>query len=226
MNCNAFHMKNTKSIHFFIHRPLDFNSISGANHARYTNGAMCNQDICLWRHQFYCQLCRYSWRRQLCMECNLPIGSHDFVRNNGHNSRLMFVILSNMSGYMLYRWFRTTACALFRSEALKDCRLTTPLLLYQGTTLRASNLPNAMTPVLIYFTMCPCTLCAAISAAILSIRHDGTYFSEILFKIEKFSFKEMHLKTSSAKWRPFSLVLNVLITNCDRPLYLLHAAIV
>ena len=32
------------------------------------------------------------------------------------------------------------------------------------------------------------------NAAILSIRPKGTYFCEILFKIQKFSFKEMHLE--------------------------------
>ena len=37
-----------------------------------------------------------------------------------------------------------------------------------------------------------------------------TNFSEILSKIQIFSFKKMHLKTSSAKWRPFFLGLNVL----------------
>ena len=48
------------------------------------------------------------------------------------------------------------------------------------------------------------------NAAILSIRPQETYFIEILFKIQKFSFKRMHLDMSSAKWRPFSLGLNVL----------------
>ena len=48
------------------------------------------------------------------------------------------------------------------------------------------------------------------NAAILSIRPRGTYFSEILFKIRKFSIKEICLKMSSAKWRPFWLGLNVL----------------
>ena len=48
------------------------------------------------------------------------------------------------------------------------------------------------------------------NAAILSIRPQGTYFSEILSKIWKFLFKKMHLKMSSAKWRPFCLGLNVL----------------
>ena len=47
------------------------------------------------------------------------------------------------------------------------------------------------------------------NAAILSIRPKGIYFSEILFKIQKFSFKEMHLE-ASAKWRPFCLGLIVL----------------
>ena len=45
---------------------------------------------------------------------------------------------------------------------------------------------------------------------ILLIRPLGTNFSEILSKIHTFSFKEMHLKTLSAKWLPFCLGLNVL----------------
>ena len=38
----------------------------------------------------------------------------------------------------------------------------------------------------------------------------GTNFSEILIEIITFSFKKMHLKVSSAKWRPCCLGLNVL----------------
>ena len=38
----------------------------------------------------------------------------------------------------------------------------------------------------------------------------GTHFSEILIEIHAFSFKKMHLKMSSGKWRPFFLGLNVL----------------
>ena len=38
----------------------------------------------------------------------------------------------------------------------------------------------------------------------------GTKFSEILIRIQTFAFTEMHLKVSSAKWRPFCLGLNVL----------------
>ena len=38
-----------------------------------------------------------------------------------------------------------------------------------------------------------------------------TNFSEILFGMQTFSFKKMHLKMSSAKWRPFTLGPNVLI---------------
>ena len=37
-----------------------------------------------------------------------------------------------------------------------------------------------------------------------------TNFSEILIRIQTFSFKKMHLKMSSAKWRPFCLGLNEL----------------
>ena len=49
-----------------------------------------------------------------------------------------------------------------------------------------------------------------INVGILLIRTLGTNFSEILSEIHAFSFKKMHLKMSSAKWRPFSLGLNVL----------------
>ena len=38
----------------------------------------------------------------------------------------------------------------------------------------------------------------------------GTNFSEIVFGIQTFSFNRMHLKMSSAKWRPFCLGLSVL----------------
>ena len=48
------------------------------------------------------------------------------------------------------------------------------------------------------------------NAGILLIGPMGTNFSDILIAIETFSFKKMHWKISSAKWRPFCLGLNVL----------------
>ena len=48
------------------------------------------------------------------------------------------------------------------------------------------------------------------NAGILLIRPLGTNFSEIVIEISTFSFEKMRLKISSAKWRPFSLGLNVL----------------
>ena len=48
------------------------------------------------------------------------------------------------------------------------------------------------------------------NAGILLIGPLGTNFIEILIGIQTFSFKKMHLKMSSAKWRPFFLGLNVL----------------
>ena len=48
------------------------------------------------------------------------------------------------------------------------------------------------------------------NAGILSSGFLGTNFSEILIEILTFSFKKMRLNVSSAKWRPFSLGLNVL----------------
>ena len=41
------------------------------------------------------------------------------------------------------------------------------------------------------------------NAGLLWIGPLGTNFSEILIKIQTFSFTKMHLKSSSAKWRPF-----------------------
>ena len=48
------------------------------------------------------------------------------------------------------------------------------------------------------------------NAGMLLIRPLGTNFNEILIEIHTFSFKKIHLKMSSAKWRSFCLGLNVL----------------
>ena len=48
------------------------------------------------------------------------------------------------------------------------------------------------------------------NAGILLIGPLGTKFNEFSIEIHTFSFKKMHLKMSSAKWRPFCLGLNVL----------------
>ena len=51
------------------------------------------------------------------------------------------------------------------------------------------------------------------NAGILLIGPLGTNFNGILIEIQTFSFKEVRLKLSSAKWRPFCLGLNVLIPH-------------
>ena len=48
------------------------------------------------------------------------------------------------------------------------------------------------------------------NAGILSIGPLGTNFNEISIGIQTFSFKKMHFKMSSAKWRPICLGLYVL----------------
>ena len=53
------------------------------------------------------------------------------------------------------------------------------------------------------------------NAVILLTKPLRTNFSEISIEIHTFSFKEMHLKMSSGKWRPFCLGLNVLIYGCQ-----------
>ena len=57
------------------------------------------------------------------------------------------------------------------------------------------------------------------NAGLLLIGLLGTNFSEILIEILAFSFKEMRLKVSSAKRRPFCLGLNVLkvLGNTSNP---------
>ena len=58
------------------------------------------------------------------------------------------------------------------------------------------------------------------NAAILSITPPGTYLGDILYKIRKFTLREMHLKMSSAKWRPFCLGLNVLTADIDGRMFI------
>ena len=48
------------------------------------------------------------------------------------------------------------------------------------------------------------------NVGILLIEPLGTNFSEMLIEIHTFSFKKIHLKMSSGKWRPFCLGLNML----------------
>ena len=60
------------------------------------------------------------------------------------------------------------------------------------------------------------------NAGILLIRPLGTNFNEFLVEILIFSFTEIRLKVSSAKWRPFCLGLNVLImwvADCLAPIW-------
>ena len=59
------------------------------------------------------------------------------------------------------------------------------------------------------------------NAGILLIGTLGTNFSEILVEIHTFSFKNIHLKMSSGKWRPFCLGLNVLIYMSDMEMQLI-----
>ena len=56
----------------------------------------------------------------------------------------------------------------------------------------------------------PCQAITWTSAGILLIGPLGTNLGEILIEIYTFKFREMHLKMSSGKWRPFCLGLTVL----------------
>ena len=48
---------------------------------------------------------------------------------------------------------------------------------------------------------------------LLSIRLLGTNFSETWFEIQNFSYTKMHLKMSSAKWRPFCILWGIAETH-------------
>ena len=60
------------------------------------------------------------------------------------------------------------------------------------------------------------------NAGILSIGPLRTKFSEIVIEILRVSFKKMRLKGSSAKWRPFCIGLNVLISQSQQWSLLFH----
>ena len=47
------------------------------------------------------------------------------------------------------------------------------------------------------------------NTGLMSIGTIGTNFNEVVIEIQAFSFKKMHLKMLSGKWRPFCLGLNV-----------------
>ena len=57
------------------------------------------------------------------------------------------------------------------------------------------------------------------NAGILLIGTMGKNFSEIAIQIYTFSFKKMHLKMSSGKWRPFCFGLNLLKWDRNRSSY-------
>ena len=61
---------------------------------------------------------------------------------------------------------------------------------------------NALLPVRHIAIICT-------NADILFTRSPGTYFNESLFQIQPFALKQMHLKMSSAKYRPSRIGLNI-----------------
>ena len=62
-----------------------------------------------------------------------------------------------------------------------------------------------------------CQVIIQTNAWILFIGPLETNFSEILIGIQTFSFKKMHLKMLSVKWRPSCLRLDVLINTKPLP---------
>ena len=100
---------------------------------------------------------------------------------------------------MSIRKYRNIACVLLNS-ALTHWGWVTHICVVKLTTIGSDNGLAPGRPQAIIWT----------NAGILLIGPLETNFSEILFGIHTSSFKKMHLKMSSAKWRAFYLGLNVL----------------
>ena len=108
-------------------------------------------------------------------------------------------------------WFRKGCCRLFpcliKVYCLTHWGRVTHLCVNKSTIIASDNglLPERRQAII--WT----------NAGILKIGLLRTNFNEILMEIQTFSFRKMHLKRSSAKWRPSCLGLNVLDfkTNCQ-----------
>ena len=107
----------------------------------------------------------------------------------------------------IYLWLRSwRSHDIDTLSALTHCGIVTHLCVSKLTSIGSDNGLSPARRQAIIWT----------NAGILLIRILGTNFSEIIGKIHSFSFKNMHLKMSSAKGRLFSLGLNELMAHCGQ----------
>ena len=120
---------------------------------------------------------------------------------------LVLFILSTMSSINLQPWARPSrsiwVVSCYRRNFLTHWGRETHICVGKLTIIGSDNGLSPARRQAIIWT----------NAGILLIGPLGTNFNEILIEIHIFSVKKMHLKMSSAKWRPFCLGPNVL-THC------------
>ena len=95
-----------------------------------------------------------------------------------------------------YGWIHDVECSFLKHNRLSKLLTHLP---YSATYMR-KWIGSAL------FQIIACRLFGAkplYKLIILVIRPLGLTFSELLIEIQNFSFTKMHLKISSAKWRPF-----------------------
>ena len=134
---------------------------------------------------------------------------------NHPNAVIMYNLATSVQSHRIYfctknsfSWYSSwQACVIIRistlaadSSSLTHCGQDTHICVGKSTIVASDNGLSPGRRQAIIWT----------NAGILLIGPLGTNFSEILIGIQTFSFKKMHLKMSSAKWRPFCLGLNML----------------
>ena len=140
------------------------------------------------RHQSSSTLCKYFSDSKLCLNIR-------YVRNIGLSSELI----------SFFQSFRKCSVTLDLHWDLNEVKFPCRTIPY--------NFVNSVTLVTHVLKPCRCKLSSSLTTDILLLLSIGTLttnFSEILSEMYTFSFKKMHLKMSSAKWRPLCFGLSVL----------------
>ena len=152
--------------------------------------------------QVYCVMSLYNSPAPKCFISSLPLQFSELGGGDSECVMTQFVVTANLP-YIVYITFvtnETTGPTGRTMGALTHWGRVTHICVGKMTIIGSDNGLSPERRQAIILT----------NAGILLIGPLGTDFSEILIAIETFSFKKMHLKISSAKWRPFCLGLNVL----------------
>ena len=121
------------------------------------------------------------------------------------------LVFSNLNELLnkesIYRWFNTPLCSYDARPVLTHWGRLTHICISKLTIIGSDNDLSSGRRQVIILT----------NAGLLSIGTFRTNFSEILSEICAFSLNKLHLKMSSAKWRPLCFGLNVLtILKCQK----------